>query len=303
MGVNLRKLIITGTILYTIVILFFIFFAFNRLDHTAGVNEYTFMLVPERVPLQFPKLTSSWIFDFGNIVAFIPFGVLIPLLYRIRFGKFITFFILAILVLETLQALTYLGSFDVDDVISNTLGAAIGYIAFRIGFPSKITYKRLIASVVSIGVLLVGIIVISEAINYVIAKREGPVQALHEVKEINGSLPLTENLPSLTILDKKIEPKINVYNSDGDKSKSYTYILGNKTDVNFYSYYGIPDKGDLKGEVTLLVDDGNITVQYDQKGAEPLNIPLDTVNKITIIVSGNAKLWDVGFSEMKHWWE
>lgn len=303
MGVKLRKLIITGTILYTMVILFFIFFAFNRLDHIADVNEYTFMLVPERVPLQFPMLTSSWIFDFGNIVAFIPFGVLIPLLYRIRFGKFITFFILTILVLETLQALTYLGSFDVDDVISNTLGAAIGYFAFRIGFSSKITYKRLIASVLSIGVLLVGIIVISETINYVIAKREGPFQALHEVKEINGSLPMTENLPSMTVSDKKIEPKINVYNSDGDKSKSYTYILGDKTDVNFYSYYGIPDKGDLKGEVIVLVDDGNISVQYDQKGAEPLNIPLEKVNKITIIVSGNAKLWDVGISEMKHWWE
>lgn len=55
--------------------------------------------------------------------------------------------------------------------------------------------------------------------------------------------------------------------------------------------------------------DGNQRVHYQyneqyNNGAEPLNIPFyDKVNEITIIVSGNAKLWDVGFSEMKHWWE
>lgn len=108
-----------------------------------------------------------------------------------------------------------------------------------------------------------------------------------------------------TVAGKKIETAINVYYSEGNKSKSYTYILGNKKDVMFYSYYGIPEKGDLKGEVTILAD-GNERAQYNEQyntGAEPLNIPLDKVNEITIIVSGNAKLWDVGFSEMKHWWE
>ncbi|MNO00338.1 hypothetical protein D3C81_2202100 [compost metagenome] len=73
----------------------------------------------------------------------------------------------------------------------------------------------------------------------------------------------------------------------------------------FYSYYGIPDKGDFKGGLTILTD-GNVRVQYNDQynnGAEPINIPLDKVNEIKITVSGNAKLWDVGFSEMKHWWD
>ena len=51
------------------------------------------MIVPERVPLRFPKLTMSWLFDFGNIPAFIPFGMIIPSLLCIRFRKFITMFI------------------------------------------------------------------------------------------------------------------------------------------------------------------------------------------------------------------
>lgn len=308
MEAKLQKFIFAGTILYTILILYFKFFAFNRLDHVTTASEYgyTFMLVPENVPLRFPEPTFSWLYEFGNIAAFIPFGVAIPLLYRSSFGKFISFFVLTILVLESLQALTYLGSFDVDDVISNTLGATIGFITYRVGFSSKISCKKLIASVLSIGVLLVGVIAISETINYVVATKESPIQELHDVKEINGTMPMTGNLPSFTVAGKKIEPKMNVYSSEGDKSKSYTYVLGNKKVRMLYSYYGIPDEGDFKGEVTILTD-GNVRAQFNEqynKGTEPLNILFfDKVNEITIIVSGNAKLWDVGFSEMKHWWE
>ncbi|BBH22516.1 hypothetical protein Back11_38610 [Paenibacillus baekrokdamisoli] len=36
---------------------------------------------------------------------------------------------------------------------------------------------------------------------------------------------------------------------------------------------------------------------------ETLNIPMDKIAEISIIVSGNAKLWDVGISEKKHWWQ
>lgn len=302
---KLRKLIITGTILYAIIILYFLFFAFNRIDHSTSEYGYIFMLVPEAVPLQFPKLTFSWLYEFGNIAAFIPFGILIPLLYRVSFRKFISLFVLTILILETLQSLTHLGTFDVDDAISNTLGAAIGFSAYRVGFSSKISFKKLIVSALSIGMLLIGIMVMSETINYAIEKREGPIQALNDVKEITGSMPLTENLPSFTVARKKIETKMNVYSSEDDSSKKYTYILGNKKDVKFYSYYGIPDYEDFKGEVTIMAD-GNLVAQYNEKynkEAETLYIPFDKINEITIIVSGNAKLWDVGFSEMKHWWE
>lgn len=94
-----RKVILVGTIYYTTFILFFMFFAFNRLEGATSVDSYTFMLVPEGVPLLFPKLTFMWLFSFGNIAAFIPFGILIPLLYSVRFGKFISLFVLTILVL------------------------------------------------------------------------------------------------------------------------------------------------------------------------------------------------------------
>ncbi|GED60161.1 VanZ family protein [Brevibacillus formosus] len=297
-----RKVILVGTIFYTILILFFMFFAFNRLDGAASVEGYTFILVPEGVPLKFPELNYSWIVDFGNIAAFIPFGILFPLLYRVRFGKFISLFVLGILVLETFQALTHLGSFDVNDVISNTIGAAIGYVAYRVGFSSNISYKKLMASALSIVVLIFGVKVVSE----IIKKREGPIQSLTVMKETTGTTPMTENLPSFTVAGERIEPKMNVYSSEGESTKTYNYILGNQENVWLSFYFGIPDNGDAKGEAKIIVDGQEISQLNEQsyQGAEALKeMPFNEVNEITIIVSGNAKLWDVGIRGMQHWWE
>ncbi|MGE7601549.1 hypothetical protein ACQKL5_03495 [Peribacillus sp. NPDC097675] len=134
---------------------------------------------------------------------------------------------------------------------------------------------------------------------------------------MNGIMPMTGNLSSFTVAGKKIEPKLNVYTSEDGKRKSYTYILGNKGNVTFYSYFGIPYNGDSKGEVTIEVD-GNRIIQRDEtwnKEAEKIIVPLfhmmnpktnmtySNVNEISITVSGNAKLRDVRFSEQKHWWE
>ncbi|MED1914246.1 VanZ family protein [Bacillus thuringiensis] len=297
-----RKVILAGTICYTILILFFMFFAFNRLDGATSVDGYTFILAPEGVPLKFPELNYSWIVDFGNVAAFIPFGILFPLLYRVRFGKFISLFVLAILVLETVQALTYLGSFDINDVISNTIGAAIGYVAYRVGFSSNISYKKLMTSALSIVVLIIGVMVVSE----IIKKREGPIQSLTVMKEVTGTTPMTENLPSFTVAGERIEPKMNVYSSEGEATKTYSYILGNKENVWLYFYFGIPDNGDVKGEAKITVDGQEISQLNEQsyQGAEALReLPFNEVNEITIIVSGNAKLWDVGIRGMQHWWE
>lgn len=133
-----RKFIFTITILYTILILYFIFLAFGRIDAVARMTGYTFIFLPDsffKLP-SISDLLHPVLMDFvgfGNIAAFIPFGILIPLLYRINFIRFIILFILSIFVIETIQALTLLGSFDVNDVIQNSLGAAVGFGAYKFG--------------------------------------------------------------------------------------------------------------------------------------------------------------------------
>lgn len=70
---------------------------------------------------------------FGNIVAFVPLGFLLPYLWkRVQsFGRFLLCTISVISSVEIVQLFTLRGSCDIDDLILNLLGAIMGYIVFR----------------------------------------------------------------------------------------------------------------------------------------------------------------------------
>ncbi len=76
----------------------------------------------------------------GNIACFIPFGILLPLNVD-RTRSFISVscitFIFS-LSIENVQLITKLGSFDVDDLLLNTIGGAIGYITYIV----LVKYRR-----------------------------------------------------------------------------------------------------------------------------------------------------------------
>lgn len=108
--VKQRKILLTATIVYTIIALYFMFFAFCRGEASEQISSYTFIFMPENfislpspADLLHPSLMSM--VAFGNTITIIPFGILIPWLYRVSFVRFITLFFSAILVLETIQAL------------------------------------------------------------------------------------------------------------------------------------------------------------------------------------------------------
>ena len=70
----------------------------------------------------------------GNVIGFLPFGFFLPILSRqLRNGALVTMlgFGLSLLV-ESIQLIFKVGCFDVDDLILNTLGAAIGYMLFAV---------------------------------------------------------------------------------------------------------------------------------------------------------------------------
>jgi len=72
---------------------------------------------------------TSWQFVCLNIMMFIPLGILLPLLHK-KFRNFvwmITAGFLLTLTIETLQLLTNRGSFVLDDMFNNIMGAIIGY--------------------------------------------------------------------------------------------------------------------------------------------------------------------------------
>ena len=57
----------------------------------------------------------------GNVIGFVPFGLVLPIISRN-------------LLVETVQLVTKRGSFDVDDLVLNTLGTAAGYVVFAVSY-------------------------------------------------------------------------------------------------------------------------------------------------------------------------
>lgn len=71
----------------------------------------------------------------GNMIAFLPFGFLLPFLPQQKNRSFVTVTFLAFLFslcLETVQLLASMGTFDVDDLLLNTAGGMLGYAGFKL---------------------------------------------------------------------------------------------------------------------------------------------------------------------------
>ena len=79
----------------------------------------------------------------GNIIACMPFAFFLPLLFKRQNNlKFFTLtMILIVLIIELLQFITLSGSFDIDDLILNVLGAIILYMILKIKRIDKLIKK------------------------------------------------------------------------------------------------------------------------------------------------------------------
>lgn len=71
-----------------------------------------------------------------NIVAFVPFGFFLPLISRTRVGRTFWYVMLSVVsftvIIEIIQLFSRVGTFDVDDILLNTIGGFIGYLLFKI---------------------------------------------------------------------------------------------------------------------------------------------------------------------------
>lgn len=117
---------------YTLFLLYLMFFGFGRSQYDINIVR----LIPMFSTVGFVKQTILWktiiINIFGNILIFVPFGFLGIVFPKLNnFWILILDFLFAIIILESFQYFTRLGVFDIDDVILNTAGAAIGFWIYR----------------------------------------------------------------------------------------------------------------------------------------------------------------------------
>lgn len=71
----------------------------------------------------------------GNVLVFVPFGFLFPMVAREgeRFFVMLLNAFLLVLGIEVFQLFSAFGAFDVDDILLNCFGAALGFWMYRVG--------------------------------------------------------------------------------------------------------------------------------------------------------------------------
>ena len=137
-----RKVRIFGRIFfvaYMILALYFMFFS-ETLDRTMVSDQYRYNLTLFKEITRFWNMrhTYGWnitiINLLGNVVCFMPFGFLLPMVSkRSVFKNFLSVTFLAMLFsigIETAQLVTKVGAFD-DDIFLNTIGGLLGYIFLK----------------------------------------------------------------------------------------------------------------------------------------------------------------------------
>ena len=124
-------------VIYIIALCYFLFFA-ESMGRTTRGDEYHYNLQPlfeiKRIWRSSHILGMKYvILNFaGNVIAFIPFGYLLPKMVKKKPRLFHTvlFSFEFSLLVELIQLISRTGSFDVDDLILNTFGGLIGYILY-----------------------------------------------------------------------------------------------------------------------------------------------------------------------------
>lgn len=134
-----KRLVWTMFALYLILLIKVIFFKYGlqmtllllRDEHRYVANLMPFKTIFSYVFRQgLDMITIKNIL--GNIIAFCPMGFLLPILFmRQRSIATIAICFCFSLSFEVIQILTNIGSFDVDDLILNTVGSTIGLLLYK----------------------------------------------------------------------------------------------------------------------------------------------------------------------------
>ena len=130
-----------GKVLFLLYVVFLIYFLFlaEWYGRTGISEEYRYNLELFREIKRFiiyrEQLGAFAVFAnlAGNILIFVPYGFFISVASRERgFFKTLFFSMGLSLCVEIIQLFTRVGSFDVDDILLNTIGGVLWYIIFLI---------------------------------------------------------------------------------------------------------------------------------------------------------------------------
>ena len=123
---------------YLLLLGYIVFFSsgFGREEHAE--YRYNFTLFQEigryyGIGIRTGMWKLFWMNVIGNVCVFIPFGIFVPVIFT-KYQRWSTVLLASLelsLVVEVIQLSTKVGSFDVDDLLLNTLGGILGYVIYK----------------------------------------------------------------------------------------------------------------------------------------------------------------------------
>ncbi len=152
MKIDRKKLIkffcLVCFLIYLIVLIYLLIF-YEEYDRTMANRSYRYNLIP------FAEIRRFWVYRkqigisqvisnlAGNVIGFLPFGMLLPAFSRrFRSAGLIAFLSFDVsLCVELIQLTFRVGIFDVDDIMMNTLGGLIGYGIFVMLYYGRLIYN------------------------------------------------------------------------------------------------------------------------------------------------------------------
>jgi len=152
MSKTVKKILRIAFLIYVAVLMYVLLFSERNPDGTNGYNIYLFAEIKRyiryRQILGMKLVVRNLV---GNVLGFIPFGFLLPLLNE-QLRKIWMIVLWAggfSFIIELIQKITGVGCFDVDDIFLNTLGGFLGYLLWysirqirkRYGYKKKETEK------------------------------------------------------------------------------------------------------------------------------------------------------------------
>ncbi len=139
----IRNVLALGFVGYMLLLLYFLFFS-EEYGRTVHYTDYQYNFTLFRELSRYIKYREVVGMDYflinvvGNVVVFMPFGFFVPSLSKKKQRSVLAFFLITALgflfslAVETVQLVTKVGCFDVDDLMLNTIGVALGYICYCI---------------------------------------------------------------------------------------------------------------------------------------------------------------------------
>ena len=129
-----REVLIAGLFVWSLVVVYFTFFPMTIIFYAWRGR---FNLVPFASILQLVRETSTGLASYnigGNLLLLAPLGTFLPLLYRQLQRPWPLLWRVAVIStsIEATQLVTRARAVDIDDVILNTTGVALGYLLYEL---------------------------------------------------------------------------------------------------------------------------------------------------------------------------